>query len=401
MGAALTNVEKKFVFNFLKSNKVHLEVKVKGEATKAVILEFNNKEVKIKLDDVIKSMSTYNAGIDCFFLFQNTKHVFSTTVLRIQGNDAIITNPEHVVKNLQRKYQRILIEGKRNINIEVKGDILPLDYPVSRVHYFPDKAPVKADFSKTKIDVILKRFKDKVSGLVSGNKIVMLRGYTPRSFLEELTVETGKILYIPNTLSDLKNRFDDTNLDILVKDDWIAFEEQVNSTGPSAMNKAISKYLVTLKDNRIFSEVIIPVLYRNYVVAFIFLVNDMKNPKPIDMKIINYAFQFSRILSYALKISGYFKSEIGAPDTHELPIFDLSPGGFAFFKKDETLEDKLLLNHNVKINLDYDGRSIEGMAKLVRKFQQLNKIFYGFMFIDIPDQDIEYLNSTLYKEKAQ
>ncbi|MCG8569942.1 MAG: PilZ domain-containing protein [Spirochaetes bacterium] len=396
ISSSLSRIEQKFIFQFLKTNKVAMEIKSEINATEAVILGFNNKEIKIELVKVFDEFHKYHAKLKVFFYFQNNYYAFNSEIVQIQNNVAIIKNPESVAKNLQRKFDRVLIEGKYQVEFDVEGEILPLDFPQTKITYLPNKAPVNADFTNIRIDDIIKRFRNKLSSLISDNKITMLRHFTPSTFMEQMVIEYGKILYVPKTISELRVKQTDTQLDILKKDDWIDFEIKRNKTNPTFINKAVSSHLLKLKDTNIFSYVILPVLYRNYVVALIYLINQFNNPQPIDEALISYAYQFSRILSFSLKINGYFKEEEGKKDHYITPVFDLSPGGLAFYLDKNILEDKLLIDRNLNLHLNIKDRKINVKAKLVRKFTKLTRYYYGFMFLDIKNDDFQFLKNFLY-----
>lgn len=400
--ASLSGVEKKFIYNFLKDNRVNIEIKAENKKTIARILDFNNKEIKIEFEDVFDEFKTKNYPIQCFFYFQNNYHVFSTTINKMQGKSAIIQNPDSIARNLQRQYERVEINGEITATIELPGKILPLDYPTTEKEYLPEEPPVNADFSDVKIKTILDRFKNKLTPLVTANKIVMLRNYTPASMLEEMVIESGKVLYVKNTKSDISiPNANEWPCEFLHKEDWIEFEKKKNNTSDTMMNKTISNYLINLKKAGITSEAIVPVIYRNYVVALIYLINTIKKEKPIDLQMVNYAFQFSKILTYTLIVNGYFKDEEGEKEKHEVPIHDISPGGMAIFMEDSELDHKLKLKDNYHVKFTVEGREIEVVGKLVRKFSKMSKNFYGFMFIDIKTEDYEYLNEVFGKKTEE
>ena len=100
----------------------------------------------------------------------------------MQNNIIIIKNPETLARNLQRKFARVLTDERFKVSFEIQGDILPLEYPVCKVKYYPTQPPISADFSDVKIDGLLKKFKEKMSTITSSNKITMLRNYTPKIF---------------------------------------------------------------------------------------------------------------------------------------------------------------------------------------------------------------------------
>lgn len=399
MSKSISNVEKIFVFNFLKNNVVNLEIRMNDKSTNCRIKDFNNDEIKIELDESYEEFFNYRPDIQIFFYFQNTHHVFNTQILKIQKKVAIIRNPQSIVKNLQRKHERVNVNGKLNLDLYLEGELIELDYPKSKLYYYAETPPVNADFSNVKIQDILSRFKNKLSKSVSSNKIQMLRNYMPKSFLEEIVVYHGKIGFIPRTHSELHIKDSYSNLDILKKSDWVNYEIEKNETNPTGINKAISDYMSAYKNNNIHSIAIIPVLYRNYVVALIFIANDHKKSEPISEAVLNYAFQFSRILSYALKVSGYFKAEEGDKDHHKIPLLDLTPGGCGFISQNPVFEEKLLLDHNVLTKLTIKGREMSINSKVVRKSKNLLKTSYGLMFLDIKSEDYDFIDKLLYGKR--
>ena len=398
MGVPLSRVEKEFILGFLIKNKVRVEIKCKNSSTEATFLEQSSKEIKVEVSSMLEEMLEYNVEIKLFFYFQNAYHTFNSTILKRQGNIIIIKNPESLAKNLERKYERVLINGKYKIEFETQSELKPLDYPTCPQFYYPEIPPVNADFTDVKIENILKKFKEKMTSIVSVNKIIMLRNYVSKTFFEDIVLETGKILFVPNSHSELPNRQPFSNFEILLRADWFEFEAKKNKTGLNSLNKTVSDYLTLLKKNDIFSYTIIPVLYRDYIVALIFLMNSNKSSQKIDEKILNYALQFSKIMSFTLKQNGYFKAEDGPKNKHIMPIFDLSPGGAAFYIDNDSFEEKLQLGQNLHFTINIQGREIRVLAKLARKFQNLTKNFYGFVFLDIKTDDFEFLNEFLYKK---
>jgi len=397
MSLTISKIEKEFIFKFLIQNQIKIEIRIKKYTIDALILEQNSKELKLELLYLSEHIKENNE-IDVFFYFQNNYHKFRSKVIKTQGNIAIINNPQNITKNLQRKFERVDISGELQLKFSIKGDLIKLNFPETSVHYYPNKPPIDADFFDIKIDKILNKFKEKMSTLVSINKIKMLRNNTPVSYEEQMIIKYGKILYIPSTALDLPHKQIHPNLNILLKTDWFKFEMLKNKTQAFQVNKILAEYLKEMTNESIYSKAIFPVLYRNYIVALIYLINNSFNQTPISLKILNYAFQFTRVLSYALKENGYFKEEEKNTQRYIVPINDLSPGGLAFKHDNNFFEDKLLLNHNVTFLLEIEDKKINILAKLVRKFRKENEYFYGFMYLEIKKSDFDFLNKYLYNK---
>ncbi len=388
------NVEKEFIFKFLILNKIHLEIKYENKSTFAFLLKYSSSELEIELLSLFDESIKEKTEVDVYFYFQNNYHQFKSIIMRSQSNIIIIVNPEIISKNPKRKYDRKQVDGRLNIKFKIQGDLILLDYPTTERHYYPVKPPIEADFYDIKIENIIKKFNKKMSLLVSENKIKMLRNYKINSFEEKMVIKYGKILFIQDVSLDFPQKQLLENIQIILKGDWARYDRLINKTQPYLINQIIAKYLVDLSNNNIFSKAILPVIYRSYVVALIYLTNYQDNKrKPINLNILNYAHQFSRLLSYALKSNNYFKEEEVNVKYYTLPIYDLSPGGLACEHDNNSFEDILLLNHNIDLSLVINQNTINISAKVVRKSKINSKYFYGLMFIDIKKDDhVKLLN---------
>jgi hypothetical protein len=389
----LGNVEKEFIFKFLILNKVSLEFKYQDNTTFAFLLKQSSKELQVEITSFWETPIQENTDIDIFFYFQNNYHHFRSTVIKIQGNTIILLNPEKITKNQKRKYDRKQINGKLSINFKIQGDLILLNYPTTERHYYPIKPPLNADFHDVDIQNILKKFNKKMSLLVSDNKIKMLRNYKTETIEEKMVIKYGKIFYIPDVTLDFPQTQISSTIQIILKGDWAKFEKLINKTQPYLINQIIAKYIVDLSNHDIFSKAIVPVIYRNYVVGLIYLTNHLYNKrKPINLNILNYAHQFSRLLSYSLKHNNYFKEEEKNSKYYTIPIHDFSPGGLSIKHENNFYEDLLLLNHNINLVIEINEKKIEITAKLVRKFRNDSFYYYGFMFIDIKKDDHTFLD---------
>ena len=396
MNPTVSRVEKEFIFNFLIKNKVKVEVKTEKNSTEGVFLDQNSAEIKVELNEIFEEMDKYEPEIKVFFYFQSSYHTFNSAILKKQSKTIIIRNPDSVARNLLRKYERVIIDGKLDVSFELEGPIQPLEFPAGKTYYFAEKPPISADFTDVKINTLLEKFKEKMSNVVSLNKIVMLRNYTAKTFFEEIVLHYGKVLYIPDTHGTIPAKQYSDQFEVIERNNWIDFEMAHNHTNPGMINRVLSDYLKVLAKNNIFSYSIIPILYRNYITGLIFLLNNHQRSMPVDVRILNYTAQFAKIASYTLSKSGYFDAEKGRKDRYRIPIYDISPGGLAFYLDDDSMEEKLTVDSNYNFDLKIDGHEIRILTKLVRKFHKLSRNFYGFMFLGIKSEDFNFLNNHLY-----
>ncbi len=399
MSTTVSRIEKEYIFNFLIQNKVEVEVKYGESDAVAVMLGQSVSELKLDIFPITEELTRFNLPIQVFFYFQSTHHTFNSTVIKSHGNHVIIKNPDNIVKNLARKHERVNMKGTVKVSFEVIGQRLPLDYPECKLHYYPDTPPVSADFSGVKLDTILTKFKQKMANYVSQTKILMVRNFKPARFEEYLALNTGKIVYVPDTHTDIPLKRVIDELPTLIKDEWYSFESFKNNTNNFHLNKALSGYLTNLKKDDIYSYALFPVLYRNYIVALIYIYNNHQKSTIINANLLKYVFQFTKILTYTLKENGYFTAEEGKKEKLTFPIFDLSPGGLGLSVEGNILENRVKIGTNYKMIFEIEGRPVRANAKLVREFQRLSKKFYGFLFLDIRVEDAEFLQKYLKQFK--
>ena len=384
--SVINSVEKEFIFKFIIQNRINFEVIYNNKTALATLLTQAPKELELEFPVMFEDFIIEGSEIEVIFYFLNNFHKFNSQAIKIFDNKVIIKNPEIITKNPQRKFERKLTKGKINVKFKIKGDLVLLDYPQSETSYYPARPPIETDIFDVKIEKVIERFNKKISTLVTENKIKMLRSNRQLDYEEQMVVKYGKPLYIPDVYTDVPQKQLIPHFNIILKGDWIKFEKLKNKTQPYLINKVISKYLFDQAQNNIFSKALVPILYRNYVIGLIYLANDLQKRESISLKILDYAYQFSKLVSYSLKQNNYFKEEEMNTKIYTLPIYDFSPGGLSIIHNDDFFENKLLLNHNIDIILEDNKKELHILAKVVRKIKK-DFYNYGFMFIDITLQD--------------
>jgi hypothetical protein len=159
MSPVISRIEKEFIYKFLVVNKIELDIQCKNRHTQGYLLDHNSKELKIEIFNLFNELYSPNAEINVIFYFKNNYHTFKTNIIKIQGNTAIIHNPENIAKNLQRKFERIIVDGKLQAKFTIKGDLIRLNYPETIVHYYPNKPPIEADLYDVKIENLINKFR--------------------------------------------------------------------------------------------------------------------------------------------------------------------------------------------------------------------------------------------------
>ena len=216
--------------------------------------------------------------------------------------------PENLIKNLERKYERVVPPANVAIHFISKGQKIMLDFPRSE-EYNPAQKPAAIDeIENTSLQGLISDFRKKVGEIVSSETIKMFRGKMPENFEERSISRFGKMLYIPQTES---YKFELDRVGDIEVIDQSKIKAQLHDEGTLKKNLdlKIESIIAEKRSEDIFSELFCPILYREYVPGYIRLTNNYEKRRAISEALVEYVDQFSKILAYSLKIHGYFKGE--------------------------------------------------------------------------------------------
>jgi hypothetical protein len=303
-----------------------------------------------------------------------------------------------VYKNLQRKYERVRLAGSIEVSFSLKGRKIELNFPRGE-RFNPVEPPeTAAGFNPAKIHNLVAEFRKKASATCSRNKITMLRDRLPRSWEEKVVVRTGKCLWIPAVAEDFPTRDPFPDDRVITKADLMAFEEE-NGTRPSVIQSRLGNILYEKSKQDIAAELLCPILYNEYVVGYIHLVNEGEKRDRILRETVDYAWQFARVLAYSLVTNGYFRAENAGERRYEAPIIDLSASGLLFAHPNQDLARELLVHSDLELTLRIGNRVIQAGSRIMRKFKDSENAFFGVLFMRMQPEDFRFLFEHLYGKR--
>ncbi len=395
MGTQVGRIEKEFVFKALIDDKIPIEIHGDKKEYVGVVVEAD--EEKIILEGQNKSMEDFDEGeeIRAFFYLKNNYHTFNSTIIGVDDKRLIIKHPPGVYKNLQRKYERIKMPEGINVSFTLKGKKVELNFPKSSGYQQVEEPKYSEDFDPRRLDILVKDFKKKIGAIVTNNKINMFRDKLPRTYEEKLIVRTNKSLWIPSTEEDfpLKDPFPEET--IIIKRDLIKYEESLG-TPPYIITSKLANILYEKNKKGIFSELYTPILYNEYVIGYIYLMNDTENKRKIVENTIEYVREFSKVLCYSLKINGYFRAETSGEKRFEAPIIDMSASGILFSHPSPELGKDLLIHTDIDLTIKIKNRTLKIGGRVMRKFKDGDMYYFGVQFLRITPEDFRFLFEYLY-----
>lgn len=394
MGLEISRIEKEFIIQALWNKKIPVEVHGRKLKITGIVKTYDEETVELEPNEGSFDVFKDGDALRLYFSYFGNVMTFETRVIRA-GDVLVISFPKRILKNLTRKYERVPAPENVELSFLIKETKVELKFPKSE-EYDPVIPPqVDEGFNSSSIIDLVNDFRKKAAGFSDENNIVMFREKEPDSFEEEIIARTGKCLFIPSTAEAFPMSDLDTNGKIITRYMLYPDPEDVPEGSKEVSRENIDDYLLKKKQLGIVSEICCPVLYHEYAVGYIRLVKKVGSGV-LDKGDVETVHQFSKILAYTLKVNGYFKGEKPTENVYTAEILDLSASGLLFMHTSPSLRSLVVLYTDLKIQLRLGERRMEIYARIMRKYQDGNKTFYGLQFLEIEPEDFRYLFQFVY-----
>jgi c-di-GMP-binding flagellar brake protein YcgR len=393
MGIEINRIEKEFIFKRALDSKIRANIHGDKKELEGALVDFS--ENSISVETITENNLEVGEEVRVYLFFQNNMHTFNSTVKEVEPNKIVITQPAGVYKQLQRKHERVKTPENVSGFFTLKGKNFELNFPkMSR--YFTVERPESAEsFDESSIEDLISDFRSKVNKMVSNNNIVMLRNRNPSSFEERLMFNTAKIIWVPSIKEGYAPHDPFPDNRILTKREMIQ-QEGESEFSDSVLNARLENRLDEKFRDHIYSEIYCPLMYNQYFVGYVHVFNTLTKKESISEAIIEYVYQFAKVLCYSLEINGYFTSLANQEKDFETQIIDLSASGLLFANPAKDLSRDLLIHTDLKVTLKFKGRSMQIGARIIRKFKDRDHLYIGLQFMDIAPEDFRLLFESIY-----
>ncbi len=395
MSVKLNRIEKEFVFKKLIEKKSPLSILFEKKEIEAFMTSYLDETVEVACDRLSIAVFRPYERVEIFFDFENTHHAFVTSIARVLDASLVLKQPETVMKSLKRTYERSKDSKDISIFFTIKGRKIELNFPQTDNYVRPSVPEPRSDFDSESIRKLIMAFRAKLNKEVSENKIIMLRNRIPSTYEEKLMLKTGKIIWIPSMEDGLvsANIFPEPIL--LTQRDLEVYEEE-NGTAPGEVKARIKKFLGDKYEKGFYSQLYCPAFYNEYMIGYVYLMNSIVLLKKIDIQLLKYVYQFSKVLSHSLVLNRYFTEQKAEDIQYETPIIDISASGLLFANASRDLSNELVLHASLPVVLRIRARKIDVIARISRKFRDEKSYYYGLHFIDISPEDFRFLYEFIY-----
>jgi c-di-GMP-binding flagellar brake protein YcgR len=395
VGTAVGRIVQEFVLRSLVDQLIPVQIHGNRKELEGVITAVDERSVDVAVSRGDTSGIEEAEPMRVFFHFQNNYHTFTAEAAKAEGVLLRLTRPDALYRNVKRKYERLAAPAGIQISFSMLGEDVQIHFPKSaeaRAEGIEPKRSSGGGSESHDIPTLIGEFRARVGERVSDNKIVMLRDRPASTLFEKLLVTTRKSLWLPSTEEEFPfyDPFPDER--IIVKLDLRKVTDEGSSTGESLADNILFRRASA----DAYSDLYCPILYREYVAGYIHLSNHRDRRQKIGEDLVEETYEFARVLSYALQVNGYFRTEGEEDDLIQSSVIDMSASGLLFTYAGPRVVEELQPDTEIDLLLETDARQLTVGARVMRRFADNDNYFFGVEFVRISPDDFEYLFEYLY-----
>ncbi len=394
MGNTISRIEKEFILNSVCDNAIPLRLSGEKMRIFARVESVDEEFIIISSDEPLAESFKPGSEVRAYFSYFGHVMTFESIVRGFVENNLKVDFPNSVHKNLTRKYERVTPPSEVSISFEVQEAKIELSFPKTE-EYNPAEPPAYSDdYDPSNLGSLIAVFREKVKSRANIDSVIMFRERSPKGFEEKLVVQTGKILFIPDTAG----KFPENDLEmggrIITRAMMLGGVVSRDEDGEG--QDRLPQLLAAKLKNGIKAEIYCPVIYHEYAVGMIYLAQSAGKGNGFDNDLLDETYQFSQILAYSLKANGYFKEHERQNSRYSGDIIDISASGMLFANASEELDQALQLYADIDLDMRIGKRTMKIGARVMRKVRDAKMSYYGIQFMDIKPEDFRFVFEYVY-----
>jgi hypothetical protein len=394
MATSIKRIEKDFLLKVLYDEQIPI-MYLRNRTEYILYLEKPAKsEVFLRSDRPIPGLKP-KKKLELIFDYRGQIIFFPVSVSIVKDEHIIADSPEYLYKNLDRSFSRVNTPSDLLVQFTFRGDRYSLSYPKISEYESGAIGEFMANLDPKNLTKLIDQMASWIKGYANGYKLVIFKGVKPVITEECIIAETGKIFYIPSTLTPFPDVDPYPKKKIVTFD---MFKRYLESTGVDQefTEEAVNRFLKAKYDAGFFSDAWVPVLFQEYVVGYIHIWINKEGKLPFDYSVIETLNQFSKVLAFSLKVNGYFDKGRMRNEPFEGKIIDISASGILFTYPQSTLSSSLLPDSELAVKLSSPKRTISAHAKIVRRYKDAAMGYFGCRFLDMAPEDLRFLFEYIY-----
>jgi len=398
MATPVGRIEKEFLFNAIFEEKIPLMhvrereefiFKLNEKAGEELVLRAEKPLDKLKHHSKLKFKFNYRGQVVDF-----------TAELLAQKEDLFYCKtPSSLYKNLDRNFLRVDAPSDIKILFTFRGDRYNLAFPKISEYESITANDLTNNLDPSNLSGLIKQIAGMLNNFADGYKIVNFKDKKPETMEEKIVSETGKTLFIPSTVGFLPKTDPYPKKRIITEDLFFRYLE-TTGIGEKYLEENTERILKNKFKDGIYSDAWVPILFHEYVIGYIHIWIDKQGRLPFDFSVLDNVYQYAKVLAFGLKENGYFDHGKVENRPFEGRVLDISASGLMFvFPLGSALLMTLLVDSELTVTIKTKSRTIDVLAKIVRKFKDKTAAYLGCRFINMAPEDTRFLFEHLYGRK--
>ena len=394
MAEQVSIVETEFILREAQQRRIPVRLHGAGKTFSACVLDVRKGSILLTRGELGERKISPWESFSAYFDFRGKDMTFSSKVLKLEGDSIVLAYPEHLLRSPARRHPRVPCPKGVSLEIMLENEKVRLNYPQCGEYSDVCLPDLREGFDISTLNALIDSFRNRSSHMASESRVVLFKERGPESVEERLLARYGKILFIPSTRSPLPKEDPYPESRIITAALESEYEDSEDALGGALMDNA----MISKISRAVNAEIWCPILYYQYVVGYVYMVNKADRPQAMDFSVVDCAWEFSRILAYYLKTHNYFKSEEDThPLTHPAAIVDLSASGCLLSIPQTTLAMRVKTGAVLDLSLMLPDGTFSVRGKVVRRFEDGSGAYYGVSFLNIEERDMNRLYPTIYE----
>jgi hypothetical protein len=329
------------------------------------------------------------------FVYREQPMAFRSRVLDVKESSLAVEMPQTVYKNLGRRYSRRAPPIEMTVSFSFRGDRYDLSFPTTREFEPVAEPEPNSTFDPSDIRALVREFNDRASEFASERSVRMFKERKPESVEEKIIVRTGRIYYLPTAIGGLPVIDPYVQPRIVTRE---TFAEYMREQGvrDDLVEDEVVRFERNKKNSGLLSELMIPLLFQEYVIGYVRLANKQAGKPPFDLGVLETFHQFAKVLAYSLKTNGYFRNAPKKGDDYSADVIDISAGGVLFSNASHDLSTSLLPGSTIALSMKAKGRQVKASAEVKRVYRDASRSYFGVEYTQIAPEDFRFLFESLY-----
>jgi len=395
MATPVGRIEKEFLLKSLYDEKIPI-MYVKDRTEIVFTLDSPAGEELVFRPDRPLGKIKNHTKLPLLFNYRGQVVDFNVEVLAHKDELIFCKAPNTLHKNLDRNFLRVDTPSDIKILFSFRGDRYNLGFPKVMEYENMAAEDVMRNFDHSSLLSLMKQIAGLLSNFADGYKIINFKDRKPEVMEERIVSETGKTLFIPTTVGFLPKTDPYPKKRIITEE---IFKRYLETTGVGAtfLDDNISRFLKHKFEDGIYSDAWVPILFHEYVIGYIHIWINKQGRLPFDFGVLDNVYQYAKVLAFALKENGYFEHGKIANEPFAGKVIDISASGLLIAcPLGGSLLATLLVDAELTVIIEAPHRTINVIAKIVRRFKDKSAGYLGCRFINMQPEDTRFLFEHLY-----